>query len=203
MELDISHTQFIKDRRSIRRFLTTPVPEEIIRDILECGRLAPTAHNGQHWLMGAVTDSDLKNRIADLVENGRFISQSAVCFAMFTSPINNYWLEDGCAATMNIITAAAAHGVATCWVAGARKGYATSVHALLGVPAEFSLVALVAAGYPAKISLSTKRPFNEVTFRGFCTTHDNQNTDLPAGKTMASVKSVLCHRLRALVLKWL
>lgn len=203
MKLDLSRTQFIKDRSSVRRFLATPVLEGVIRDILECSRLAPSAHNAQHWLIGAVTDSRLKNSIADLAENGRFISQSAVCFSVFTCPINDYWLEDGCAATMNLITAATAHGVATCWVAGARTDYATSVRALLGVPAEYSLVALVAAGYPAKIPPSNKKPFNEVTFRDYWTDHGNLIANQPARKSKVSLKSALRHKIRALVLRWL
>ena len=37
--------EVIKKRRSVRKFESKPVPEEIIKDILDCARLAPTAIN--------------------------------------------------------------------------------------------------------------------------------------------------------------
>ncbi|HAI85465.1 MAG TPA: nitroreductase family protein, partial [Firmicutes bacterium] len=39
----------IKGRRSVRRYLSDSVPREIIEDIVDCGRLAPSARNDQPW----------------------------------------------------------------------------------------------------------------------------------------------------------
>jgi len=39
----------IKRRRSIRKYRPDPVPREIIEDIVDCGRLAPSARNDQPW----------------------------------------------------------------------------------------------------------------------------------------------------------
>ncbi|HDM67262.1 MAG TPA: nitroreductase family protein [Thermoplasmatales archaeon] len=41
--------QLIKQRRSIRRFQDKPVEKEIIEEILQAGRYAPSAHNRQPW----------------------------------------------------------------------------------------------------------------------------------------------------------
>lgn len=157
-------TKFIKSRRSIRRFRMDPVPEEIIRDILECGSLAPTARNAQPWLLGAVTNQEIRHRLSDLAETGRFIRESPVCFALFTVSDEKYYLEDGCAATMNIILAATAHGLATCWVAGDKKEYAAKVRDLLHVPREYTLISLIACGYPNEEPQSRKKPLEEVVF---------------------------------------
>lgn len=158
-------TKHIRSRRSIRRFRTEAVPEDVIHDILDCSRLAPTARNVQPWIIGAVTDQELRHRLSDLAEYGRFIRESPVCFCVFTDADEKYYLEDGCAATMNIILAAAAHGLGTCWVAGDKKEYASKVRDLLSVPRDYTLVSLVACGYPDEDPRPHKKPLEEVVFR--------------------------------------
>ena len=85
-------TKFIKHRRSVRTFASDPVTESVIGDILDCGRLAPTARNVQPWLMGAVTDQELRHRISDLAEYGKFIRDSPVCFTVFALADEKYYL---------------------------------------------------------------------------------------------------------------
>ena len=157
-------TKFIKQRRSARSYTSEAVSETVIKDILECGRQAPTARNVQPWLMGAVTDQELRHRISDLAEYGRFIRESPVCFTVFAISGEKYYLEDGCAATMNIILAAAAHGLSTCWVAGDKKEYGTAVRDLLQVPEEYGLVSLIACGYTKEKPKPHKKDLEEVTF---------------------------------------
>ena len=154
----------IKNRRSIREFGSQPVSEEIIRDILDCARLAPTAINLQPWLFGAITDLDLKRQLADLTDHGKFIKNCAVCFAVFADSTHKYFLEDGCAATENILLACTAHGIGSCWVAGHKKGYAEDVRKLLNVPTPLTLISLIAAGYTQQNPLPKKKTFAEVTF---------------------------------------
>ncbi len=56
----------IKNRRSIRKFKDTEVSKEIIKDIIDCARLAPSAKNRQPWKFVIVTDT-IKNQIADIM----------------------------------------------------------------------------------------------------------------------------------------
>ena len=158
-------TKFIKHRRSVRSFVPDSVTESVIKDILECGRQAPTARNVQPWLMGAVTDQELRHRISDLAEYGKFIRESPVCFTVFTRADEKYYLEDGCAATMNIILGAEAHGLSTCWVAGDKKEYGSSVRELLNVPREYTLVSLIACGYTDEKASVAKKDLAEISFR--------------------------------------
>jgi nitroreductase len=156
--------EVIKKRRSVRKFEAKPVPDEIIKDILDCARLAPTAINIQPWLFGAVTDADLKREIADMTDHGKFIKDCAVCFAVFTESTQKYFLEDGCAATENILLACTAHGIGSCWVAGHKKAYVDSIRKLLNVPEPYTLIALIAAGYSEKQPSLKKKTLDEVTF---------------------------------------
>ena len=157
-------TTIIKCRHSVRKFKPTPVEESIIRDALECARHAPTARNEQPWLFGVVKDKETLAKIADLTEHGKFIAGAAVCFAIFGEKDAQYYLEDCCAATENLIIALQAYGIGSCWVAGAQKPYAGPVRELLGVPDRYTLISLVPAGYPEDFRIAPKKEFGEVTF---------------------------------------
>jgi len=161
--MDFSTT--IKARRSVRKYGKEPVADDVIDDILDCGRLAPTAINIQPWLLGAVTDKAQLKRLSDLTDHGRFIADCAVCFSVFCERDKKYYLEDGAAAAMNIILSAWGHGLGTCWVAGDKKQYADAVRQLLKVPESHTLVALVPAGYPAETPSPRKKQLKDVSFR--------------------------------------
>lgn len=154
----------IRSRRSVRKYKTKPVDEKAIKDALDCARLAPTARNEQPWLFGVIKDQDMLQTVADLVENGRFIADASVCFAVFGKKDAKYYLEDCCAATTQIILALQAWGVGSCWVAGEKKDYVEDIRNLLDVPEEYTLVSLVPAGYPEEIDIAKKKVLEEVTF---------------------------------------
>jgi nitroreductase len=136
----------IRNRKSIRSFTGTPVQVKIVETIVDAGRLAPTARNVQPWEFVVVTDRDTRRALAGLATTGPFIADAPVCIAVFCAD-TKYWLEDGCAATENIIIAARAHGLGHCWVAGDKKPYAGAVSELLGVPSGYRLISLIAIGY--------------------------------------------------------
>ena len=157
-------TMTIKSRRSVRKYKPTTIPPYVIQDVLDCGRLAPTAKNLQPWLFGAITDRDLLRQIAELTDNAPFIADASVCFAVFGRPDETYYLEDCAAATMNMIIALQNLGLGSCWVAGDKKPYAGAIRNLLDVPSEYSLVSLIPAGAPAEVANPPKKRLEEVSF---------------------------------------
>jgi nitroreductase len=157
-------TTTIKSRHSVRKFKTDPVDDRMIQDALECAMCAPTAMNHQPYLFIVVKQKDTLAKIALLADHGKFIKDSSVCFAVFGEKQETYYLEDCCAATENLILALQAYGVCSCWVAGDKKAYAEPVRALLEVPGKFTLVSLVAAGYPAEVPIVKKKPMKSIAF---------------------------------------
>jgi len=155
----------IKSRRSVRSYTDTPISEEIIKDTLECARLAPTAMNLQPWLIGVVTDRDLLRKIADIADHGKFIADAAACFITCGDKNAKYYLEDCCAATMNMITCLQGYGVGTCWVAGDKKDYAPQIAKLLEIPEPYSLVSMIPSGYPKEVQMPPKKPGKEIFFK--------------------------------------
>jgi len=151
----------MKTRRSIRAYQERAVPKETIEEIVDCGRLAATAINIQPWIFVAVTDAAARKEIADITDHGKFIAQAPVCIGVFCQE-GKYYLEDGCAATQNILNAARAHGLGSCWVAGDKKHYADQIRAVLNVPETYRLVSLIAIGYPAEERNPDKKPLSQV-----------------------------------------
>lgn len=151
----------LRTRRSVRKYENRSIDRETLRTIVDCGRLAATARNDQPWEFVVVTDPDLKAKIADATDYGKFIAQAAACIAVFCRD-TKYYLEDGSAATQNILVGARALGVGTCWVAGDKKPYAATIGQLVGAPENMKLVSLVALGYPAESPAKPKRSLDEV-----------------------------------------
>ncbi len=152
----------MKSRRSIRHYDSRPVPREMLLDILDCARLAPSGHNRQHWIFVCVTGRETRARLADACRYGRFIAEAGACIAVCGEKEAECLVEDCCAAAENIITAAGAHGLGSCWVNSFRKEHSGAVKEILNIPEEYELVALVAVGYPAENPVREKKPLAAV-----------------------------------------
>ena len=152
----------IAARHSVRRFADRPVARETIEQIIDAARRAPTARNVQPWAFVVVTDADTRAWIGDTTDHGKFIADAPVCVVVLCAD-TKYYLEDGCAAVENLMLAATALGVGSCWVAGDKKAYAAKMVAKVGAPQEMKLVALVALGYAADdAEPKAKRPLDDV-----------------------------------------
>jgi len=151
----------LRTRRSIRAYRDQSVEKEVLETIVDCARLAATACNDQIWEFVVVTDPATRARIADATDYGKFIAQAPACIAVFCKN-EKYFLEDGAAATQNILVAACALGLGSCWVAGDKKPYADSIREILGVPEGCRLISLVPLGYPDQSPDPKKRSLAEV-----------------------------------------
>ena len=153
--------EMLKTRRSVRAYKRAPVPRKTIEDIVDCGRFAPTANNVQPWEFVVVTDTELLRKIAAATDHGKFIADAPVCVIVLSKE-TKYYLEDGSAATQNILLAAHAHGLGSCWVAGDKKPYASEICRLVGAPSGYKLVSLIPIGYPMETPQKKKRPLADV-----------------------------------------
>ena len=153
--------EVLKTRRSVRAYTREPVPKKIMEDIVDCGRLAATAVNIQPWEFVVVTEPGVRRRIAQTTDYGKFIADAPVCVVVLCRD-TKYYLEDGSAATENILLAARAHGLGSCWVAGDKKAYAAEICRLVGAPPGYRLISLIPIGYPAETPEKAKRPLSDV-----------------------------------------
>ena len=149
-------------RRSIRKFKSDPVEKETLEKIIKAGGYAATGNNVQPWKFVVITDADMRKKVKDLCpKNGPYIEFAPVCIAVFCDKASHP-VEDGSAATQNIMLAGHAHGLGSCWIAGDKKDYTETVRELLNVPKHYRLVSLISMGYPAAdIPNKTKKPLEE------------------------------------------
>ncbi|MFN8425547.1 MAG: nitroreductase family protein [Anaerolineales bacterium] len=56
---------FMRTRRSVRRFKSDPVPDSVIETILTTATFAPSAHNRQPWRFVVVANSFVRTKLAD------------------------------------------------------------------------------------------------------------------------------------------
>lgn len=143
--------QAIKERRSIRNFAATPIATEVLKDLVDCGRMAPSGHNKQARCFLVLTDREKIDGVGKITTWANFIIDKAqACILVVCDQQNSATLlEDGCAATENILVAATAYGLASCWVAGYGMPYIEELEKYLNVPANAKLIAVVPLGYPA------------------------------------------------------
>ena len=136
-------------RRSVRQFDGRPVPREELEKIVDAARMATTARNEQPWEFIVVTQPERLRAFATLTDYGRFMAGGGACILVFCKD-TKYYLEDGCTATENILVAATALGIQSCWVAGDKKSYAPAVAKLAGMPEGYKLISMVVLGYGTK-----------------------------------------------------
>lgn len=137
----------IGQRHSQRSYLNKPVDREILSRIVDCARLAPSGVNRQEWKFIVVDDPALKGKIAQAAAYGKFIADAGACIAVFYSADAVCPLEDCCAATENMILAATAENLGTCWIGSHKTPHSPAIKALLGVPEKWELATLLAVGY--------------------------------------------------------
>ena len=151
----------LKSRRSIRTYTEQPVDRAVIEEIIDCARLAPTAMNDQPWDFVVVTDKAALRSIPPVLGHAEYIANAAFAVLVLARE-TNYAVEDSCAATENLLIAAQAHGLGSCWVAGTKQPYGPIVAKAFGAPEDRQLIAIVSFGYPAEAQQIEKRALAEV-----------------------------------------
>ncbi|MDR7402097.1 MAG: nitroreductase family protein [Armatimonadota bacterium] len=130
-------------KRDLRTFIDRPLPPEVLRRILNAGRMSGSSRNRQPWHFVVVRD---RARLRELATLGRFAQHVATAAAAVVLVVDDAAaLFDAGRCAQNIMLAAWAHGVASC---PATLHRAEEAKAFLGVPPERVLAAAISLGYP-------------------------------------------------------
>ena len=152
-------------RSSVREYSDALITQKDLEKIVDAGRRAPSARAVEPCDFIVITNKAALSEIAHKAENGRFIADAGAGIVIVAKE-TKYYLEDGCAATQNILLAATALGIGSCWIAGDKKPYSAEIMQQCGVPAGYTLVSIISLGYPKEPCLPhTKRPLSEVLHR--------------------------------------
>ncbi|MDO9333552.1 MAG: nitroreductase family protein [Dehalococcoidales bacterium] len=169
----------IKTRRSIRRYKTTPVDDNILAQVLEAARWSPSWANTQCWRFIIVRSDSIKAELA-----GALSTNNPATNAIKTAPIvivvctelkksgfyrgeastvrGDWFMFDAGLAMENLVLAAHALGLGTVHVGffDQRK-----VEAILGVPEGFAVVEMTPLGYPdGEARVTPRKELTEIVF---------------------------------------
>lgn len=151
----------IHARRSIRRFSSEPITEDEVNTILSAAFAAPSAHNLHPCEFIVIQERDNLIKLASTLTYGRSLIEAAcaICVVGDTNrqDIWEFLNHDGAAATQNMALAAVDIGLASVWI-GCTPSYPNlnEVHEVLGLPANFKCISILAIGHSAV----TKEPNN-------------------------------------------
>ena len=150
--------QSLKTRRSIRSYTDQPVTREELDAVLEAGTYAPTAKGMQRVCIVAVTDRAVRDKLSAMnaavlgTDNDPFYGAPVVLVVFGDST----WVNgdrDGSLVMGNLMAAAHAIGLGSCWINRADQMFATDEGRALkekwGVPAEYTGVGNCILGHPA------------------------------------------------------
>ena len=158
----------IKARRSVRAYSPDAVPDELLDKVLEAGRLAPSAHNGQPWHFIVVKD-EAKRQEMSKARWAKFLKEAPVvivgCGDAKASP--EWYVVDTTIALQNMVLAATSEGLGTCWIGSFDEAL---IRKLLKLPDHMKVVAMIALGHPRKkldltatvVRGSNRKPMDEV-----------------------------------------
>lgn len=143
----------IKNRRSIRAYKEEPVPKEILDEILEAGRLAPSACNQQDWKFVMVTSPEVLPKVAEAMPqaHGKKCTAIAVLCGLRESKLMNSGhprntTDLSIAATMMHLRATDL-GVGCCWMGNFNPEI---VREAIHIPDDMEAIILLTLGWPAE-----------------------------------------------------
>lgn len=132
---------------AVREYRDDPVPDEVVRRIVEAGRLTGSSQNGQPWHFVIVTNRDALRRVARGVPYGRYTAEAPVAIAVAVERRNRFGLSDASRAIQSMILTAWDEGVGSNWTGFTGM---EEVRSILGIPGQYDVVAVVPFGYPAR-----------------------------------------------------
>jgi nitroreductase len=137
----------LRKRKSVRSYVSDPVPDEALLTILEGARLAPSAGNIQPWHFIVIKDNETRGKIAKGCRYGKFLSESpVVIIACGNKQASSHWYPvDTAIALEHVVLGATAIGLGTCWIGMFNE---QEIRTLVNLPTHLEIIALLALGYP-------------------------------------------------------
>ena len=142
----------IEGRRSIRSYRTDPVPEEKLEAVVKAGLMAPSAMNQQSWHFVVISGKGAERYRTYCIEKlGRDPYDGAPAMILvFGKKDAIAPVCDGSLAIGNLLLAAKALGLGSCWIHCVNDLFKEEAAAAeWGVPAGYRPVGSVALGFPA------------------------------------------------------
>jgi nitroreductase len=146
----------IQKRRSIRNYKARAVEWNLIAEVLDAGRLAPSAGNIQNSSFLVIRDLDKRKKIAEYCHEEEWIAKAPVHIIICSDSTrlrrlygdkhgSLYAIQNSAAAIQNMLIRAKSLDLGTCWIGATKE---EKLKELLKIPEEVKLFAIITLGYP-------------------------------------------------------
>lgn len=172
----------ITTRRSIRKYKPDMIDDEKLGRVLEATRQAPSAANRQPWRFIVIKDPKIQHKIRSCYKRDWFlITKPPIIVVTCAVPCESwvkknrkdrdygeelfadYWKVDVAIAIQNLVLAAWAEGLGTCWIGGFNE---ECLRKILEIPPKMHVVAMTPLGYaaedPEKLRLKKRKSMEEI-----------------------------------------
>jgi nitroreductase len=143
------------ERRSIRKYTDSIIPDKDIEKLLRAAMAAPSAGNQQPWEFVVIKDKKLLMDITEIHPYSAMLNEAsvaiAVCADMDKETHKGYWVQDCAAATENILIEAQYLGLGAVWLGiYPREERVKGLKKILKLPDNIMPLSVVSLGYPAE-----------------------------------------------------
>ena len=151
----------IRTLLAVRSYRDTPVPDDVVRRIVEAARLTGSGMNRQPWHFIVVRDRTTLRRLGQSASSGPYVAEAPLAIVVAVDK-TRFAVSDASRAIQSMLLTAWADGVGSNWVG---FGGLEPVKALLDIPVELDVLAILPFGYPARplgLGGKRRRPLREV-----------------------------------------
>jgi nitroreductase len=154
----------IRTMQAVRQYQDRPVSEDVLRQVLEAGRLTASEMNAQPWHFIVVQDPEMLRELGALAKTGLYVAGAPVAIAVAVDR-SRLAVSDASRAIHAMLLTVWADGVGGNWVG---FGGLDEAKRLLGIPEELDLLAILPHGYPAAAlghGKKERKPLAEIASR--------------------------------------
>lgn len=152
--------EMVQRRRSVRKYQDVPVERALLDQVLEAGRLAPSATNAQTWHFTLVENAALRDRLAAACCGQGMVAQAPLDLVVWSDGDRQMACGQSaatvdCSIALSFMMLKATElGLGTCWLGAF---HADEVAHVLGLPESAVVVAVSPLGWPAEVPAARPR----------------------------------------------
>ncbi len=142
--------EIIKTKRAVRLFRTEDIPQEVVRQILDAGRLSGSAKNSQPWHFVAVQRQATLEALSKCGAYAAHLASAALGIALVTKdPFQRLTVPfDLGRAAQNMMLTAWSHGIGSVMATIYQTAHAREI---LGIPPTHTIPWCMSFGYPSLV----------------------------------------------------
>lgn len=152
--------ELLRNRRSIRRYTETPIPEDIVKELKETALRAPTSRNRKEWKFWFITDPKKREQLSTSKKSGSAMIKNAPLAVVIGADESecDVWVEDCSIAAILLQLNAQSHNLGSVWVQIRKRTTAEDqnsekrVKEILQIEDKnIRIASIIAIGYPDEI----------------------------------------------------